>query len=85
MAWVRDTLWVVREVESDREFRPLEVFQRGWRECIDLPSGELLLPLGLVCSRPAENRIELMFWIRECKVALLLVLVPVGSILRRVL
>src|SRR5207237_2049129 len=76
---------MVRAVESDQEFRPLEVSRRGWRKCIDLPSGELLLPLGLICCRPTKYHVEMMLWIWERRATLLLVLVPNGGTLRWVL
>src|SRR5438105_1841481 len=72
---------MVSLVESDWGFRPFEIFGSGRSNCVDLPSGELLLPLGLVRIRPPVYHVELMFWVREHWAACLVVGVPVGPVL----
>src|SRR5438132_12949690 len=56
---------MVSPAESDWGFRPFEVFGSSRSNCIDLPSSELLLPLGLVRIRPPVYHVKLMFWVRE--------------------
>src|SRR6266540_1283727 len=72
---------MVGPAESDWDFRPFEIFGSSQSDSVDLPSGELLLPLGLVRIRPSVYHIELMFGVRERWVAILGVGVPVRPVL----
>src|SRR6266540_3737366 len=59
--WVRDSIGVVSPTENYRDFRPFEIFGSGRSNSVDLPSDQLLLPLGLVCILPPVYHVELMF------------------------
>src|SRR5436190_15381824 len=72
---------MVGPAESDWGFRPFEIFGGSRSDCVDLLSGELLLPLGLVCIRPPVYHVELVFWVRERRAACLVARVPVGPVL----
>src|SRR6266540_4010734 len=72
---------MVSPTESDWGFRPFEIFGSSRSNCIDLPSGELLLPLGLVRIRPPVYHVELMLWVQEHRVACLGAGVPVRPVL----
>src|SRR5438128_1902500 len=50
-------------------------------DSIDLRSGKLFLPLGLICCRPPIYHVELVLQVREHWTAWLLVLVPIRAIL----
>src|SRR6266540_4884032 len=78
---MRNMVRMVGPAESDWGFRPFEIFGSSRSNCVDLPSGELLLPLGLVCIRPPVYHVELMFWIREHWAACLVAEVPVRPVL----
>src|SRR5438128_12118112 len=62
-------------------FRPFEIFGSSQSNCVDLPSGELLLPLGLVRIRPPVYHVELVLWVQERRVACLGAEVPVRLVL----
>src|SRR6266540_4086131 len=81
MPWVGNTVRVVGPIESYWDFRPFEIFGSGWSDSIDLPSDELLLPLGLVCLRPSIYHVELMFWVREHRAVRLVAGAPIGPVL----
>src|SRR5438105_11121998 len=72
---------MVGPAESDWGFRPFEIFGSSQSNCVDLPSGELLLPLGLIRIRPPVYHVELMFWVQEHWAACLGVRVPVRPVL----
>src|SRR5437016_6295220 len=72
---------MVGPAESDWVFRPFEIFGSSRSNCVDLPSGELLLPLGLIRIRPPVYHVELMFCVREHWAACLVVGVPVRPVL----
>src|SRR5438105_4154851 len=79
--WVRDSIGVVGPAESYRDFRPFEVFGSGRSNSVDLPSDQLLLPLGLVRVRPPVYHVELMFGVREHRTIRLVAGAPVGPVL----
>src|SRR5438128_12239593 len=62
-------------------FRPFEIFGSSQSNCVDLPSSELLLPLGLVRIRPPVYHVELMLWVWEHEVACLVAGVPIRPVL----
>src|SRR5438105_3617405 len=68
-------------VESNWSFRPFEIFGSSRSNHVDLPSGKLLLPLGLIRIRPSVYHVELMFWVREHWAACLGAGVPVRPVL----
>src|SRR5436190_18913924 len=72
---------MVGPAESDWGFRPFEIFWSSRSNRVDLPSGELLLPLGLVCIRPPVYHVELMFWVQEHRATCLVAGVPVRPVL----
>src|SRR5207237_4571025 len=72
---------MIGPVESDWDFRPFKIFGSSRSNSVDLPSGELLLLLGLVRIRPPVYHVELMFWVREHRAACLVAGVPVVPIL----
>src|SRR5438128_6280413 len=57
---------MVGPAESDWSFRAFEIFGSSRSNCVHLPSGKLLLPLGLVRIRPSVYHVELVLWVREC-------------------
>src|SRR5438045_2690464 len=67
--------------EIDWGFRPFEIFGSNRSDCIDLPSSELLLPLGLVRIRTPVYHVELMFWVWEHWATCLVAEVPVRPVL----
>src|SRR6266540_7303194 len=72
---------MVSPAESDWGFRPFEIFGSSRSNCVDLPSGKLLLSLGPVRIRPPVYHVELMFWVREHWAACLGAGVPVRPVL----
>src|SRR5438128_2770494 len=72
---------MVGPAESDWSFRAFEIFGSSRSNCVDLPGGKLLLPLGLVRIRPPVYHVELMFWVREHWAACLVAGVPIGPVL----
>src|SRR5438128_3889133 len=72
---------MVGPAESDWSFRAFEIFGSSRSNCVDLPGGKLLLPLGLVRIRPPVYHVELMFWVREHWTACLGAGVPVRPVL----
>src|SRR5438128_1499557 len=79
--WVRDSIWVVGPAENYRDFRPFEIFGSGRSNSVDLPSDQLLLPLGLVRIRPPVYHVELMLGIGEHRTIRLMAGAPVGPVL----
>src|SRR5436190_17655971 len=72
---------MVSPAESNWSFRPFETFGSSRSNCVDLPSGKLLLPLRLVRIRPPVYHVELMFRVREHWATCLGAGVPVRPIL----
>src|SRR5438128_3954647 len=72
---------MVGPAESDWSFRAFEIFGSSRSNCVDLPSGKLLLPLGLVRIRPPVYHVELMFWVWEHWATCLVAGVPVRPVL----
>src|SRR5438128_1210005 len=79
--WVRDSVRVVGPIESYWNFRPSEIFGDGRGNSVDLPSDQLLLPLGLVRLRPPVYHVELMFGNGEHRTISLVAGTPVGPVL----
>src|SRR6266508_2753349 len=74
-------VWMVDPAEGNWSFRPFEIFGSSRSNRVDLPSGELLLSLGLVRIRPPVYHVELMFWVREHWAACLVAGVPIRPVL----